>query len=67
MLVHTLVHALVYNLWPRMDASSPAYLANQRHGPIFQLLNKQLYGHTSDALHFVSQQGSSRRRRVLLG
>eukprot|EP00983_Pelagomonas_calceolata_P028339 888257-Pelagomonas_calceolata.AAC.2 len=32
-----------------MDASSEAYLPDERHGPIFKLLNKRLFGHTIDS------------------
>jgi hypothetical protein len=49
-LAHELVHAAVYHLLPDIDAASAAYTSNERHGPIFALLNKQLFGHTSDAL-----------------
>jgi hypothetical protein len=52
-LAHELVHAVVYHLFPEMDRSSPAYTINNRHGPIFHLLNKQLFGHSSDALEKV--------------
>jgi hypothetical protein len=52
-LAHELVHAIVFHEFPEMDRSSPAYLENDRHGPVFQLLNKQLYGHSSDALERV--------------
>jgi hypothetical protein len=52
-LAHELVHAIVFHLFPEMDRGSPAYLENDRHGPVFQLLNKQLYGHSSDALERV--------------
>jgi hypothetical protein len=52
-LAHELVHAIVFHMFPEIDASSPAYLENDRHGPVFQLLNKQLYGHSSDALERV--------------
>jgi hypothetical protein len=52
-LAHELVHAVVFHMFPEIDASSPAYLENDRHGPVFQLLNKQLYGHSSDALERV--------------
>ena len=57
-LAHELVHALVYNAFPEMDQSSPAYLADDRHGPIFHLLNRQLFGHTdSGALGHVPRSG----------
>jgi hypothetical protein len=52
-LAHELVHAVVYHLFPELDASSVAYLADDRHGPIFQLLNKQLFGHSSNALEMA--------------
>jgi hypothetical protein len=52
-LAHELVHAIVFHMFPEIDSSSPAYLENDRHGPVFQLLNKQLYGHSSDALERV--------------
>lgn len=52
-LAHELVHAIVFHVFPEMDRSSAAYLENDRHGPVFQLLNKQLYGHSSDALERV--------------
>ncbi len=40
------VHAVVLNFLPDIDASSPAYTAMEKHGPIFALLNEQLMGHT---------------------
>jgi hypothetical protein len=52
-LAHELVHAVVFHLFPDIDCSSPAYTINSRHGPIFHLLNKQLFGHSSDALECV--------------
>jgi hypothetical protein len=52
-LAHELVHAVVFHLFPEMDLSSPAYTVNNRHGLIFHLLNKQLFGHSSDALEKV--------------
>lgn len=52
-LAHELVHAIVFHVFPEMDRGSAAYLKNDRHGPVFQLLNKQLYGHSSDALERV--------------
>lgn len=52
-LAHELVHAVVFHLFPDIDAHSPAYTANGRHGPIFHLLNKQMFGHTSTALEHV--------------
>lgn len=50
---HEMVHALVFNLWRSIDLSSPAYLPDERHGPIFKLLNKRLFGHTSDSYRYV--------------
>jgi hypothetical protein len=50
---HELVHCLVYHRFPAMDASSEAYLPDERHGPIFKLLNKQLFGHTVDSFSSV--------------
>jgi hypothetical protein len=52
-LAHELVHAVVFHLFPDIDRSSTAYTVNSRHGPIFHLLNKQLFGHSSDALEHV--------------
>eukprot|EP00879_Flechtneria_rotunda_P028783 GHRR01031005.1.p1 GENE.GHRR01031005.1~~GHRR01031005.1.p1 ORF type:complete len:223 (+),score=61.98 GHRR01031005.1:260-928(+) len=52
-LAHELVHAVVFHIFPYIDKASLAYLPNGRHGPVFQLLNKQLFGHTSEALHDV--------------
>lgn len=52
-LAHELVHAVVFHLFPDIDRCCPAYTANSRHGPIFHLLNKQLFGHSSDALENV--------------
>jgi hypothetical protein len=52
-LAHELVHAVVFHLFPDIDSSSRAYTANSRHGPVFHLLNKQLFGHSSDALEQV--------------
>ncbi|GBF98916.1 hypothetical protein Rsub_11708 [Raphidocelis subcapitata] len=49
-LAHELVHALVLRAFPAIDAASPAYLQDDRHGPIFALLNAQLFGHSSTAL-----------------
>lgn len=45
---HELVHAVVANAFPAIDASSPGYLPARRHGPIFLLLNRRLFGHASD-------------------
>lgn len=50
---HEMVHAVVLNYWPDIDQGSPAYLPVQRHGPIFKLLNKRLFGHASDSYHHV--------------
>jgi hypothetical protein len=47
-LAHEMVHALVCHYFPAIDQRSPAYLADERHGPIFKYLNKHLFGHTSD-------------------
>lgn len=52
-LAHELVHAVVFHLFPDIDRCCPAYTVNNRHGPIFHLLNKQLFGHSSDALENV--------------
>ena len=49
-LAHELVHAVVLYAFPDVDAACPAYLADGRHGPVFALLNRQLFGHTSNAL-----------------
>ncbi|KAI8476833.1 MAG: hypothetical protein J3K34DRAFT_399596 [Monoraphidium minutum] len=49
-LAHELVHAAVFYAFPDVDKSSAAYLADSRHGPVFQLLNAQLFGHSSNAL-----------------
>ncbi|KXZ45659.1 hypothetical protein GPECTOR_52g58 [Gonium pectorale] len=46
---HELVHAVVLNFFPRIDSSSPAYLPDDKHGPIFMFLNKRLFGHTGHA------------------
>jgi hypothetical protein len=57
-LAHELVHAMVFNVFPEMDKGSPAYLADDRHGPIFHFLNRQLFGHTdSGALAHVQRSG----------
>ena len=48
-LAHELVHAIVYNVLPEVDASCDAYLADDRHGPIFQYMNKHIFGHSSHA------------------
>lgn len=50
-LAHELVHAIVFHVFPQMDKHSKAYLANDRHGPVFLLLNHMLFGHPSDAFH----------------
>lgn len=55
-LAHELVHAIVFHMFPDIDKNSPAYLPDDRHGPIFQLLNKQLFGHSSTALEHVQLQ-----------
>jgi hypothetical protein len=49
---HEIVHAIVEICFPEIDAASPAYLGpdRMRHGPIFALLNRALFGHTSEAL-----------------
>jgi hypothetical protein len=47
-LAHEMVHALVFYRLPHIDAASPAYLADERHGPIFRWLNLKLFGHTSE-------------------
>ncbi|GLC69152.1 hypothetical protein PLESTF_000795600 [Pleodorina starrii] len=46
---HELVHAVVLNFFPAMDAASAAYLPDDKHGPIFMLLNKRLFGHVGHA------------------
>lgn len=46
---HELVHAVVLNFFPDMDAHSLAYLPDDKHGPIFMLLNKRLFGHIGHA------------------
>lgn len=53
---HELVHAVVFNVFPRIDRRSPAYLPCQRHGPIFQYMNKHLFGHTSDSYKYVKHR-----------
>ena len=50
---HEMVHALVFNLWREIDRASPAYLPDERHGPIFKLLSLKLFGHTSDSYRYV--------------
>lgn len=50
---HEMVHALVFHHFPEMDAASEAYLPDERHGPIFKLLNKRLFGHTIDSFRQV--------------
>lgn len=50
-LAHELVHLLVLLLMPEVNMSSPAYLPDDRHGPIFKLLNKKLFGHMSHHSH----------------
>jgi hypothetical protein len=50
---HEMVHALVFNCWREIDRASPAYLPDERHGPIFKLLNLRLFGHTSDSYRYV--------------
>lgn len=56
-LAHEMVHALVFNLFPDIDAASTAYLPDERHGPIFKLLNKRLFGHSIDSLRQVFRIG----------
>jgi hypothetical protein len=46
---HELVHAVVLRAFPDIDAASPAYLPDDRHGPVFALLNLHLFGHSSTA------------------
>lgn len=48
-LAHELVHVVVLNYWPEMDACCPAYVADSRHGPIFRMLNNRLFGHSTTA------------------
>ncbi|GAX80061.1 hypothetical protein CEUSTIGMA_g7500.t1 [Chlamydomonas eustigma] len=48
-LAHEMVHALVFHLLPDIDKASLAYLPDERHGPIFKLLNKRLFGHPTDS------------------
>ncbi|KAG2502165.1 hypothetical protein HYH03_000652 [Edaphochlamys debaryana] len=48
---HELVHALVLNFFPAMDARCEAYTADDKHGPVFMLLNKRLFGHVGHASH----------------
>jgi hypothetical protein len=62
-LAHELVHAIVYHLFPDIDASCPAYLAHQRHGPVFALLNKSLFGHSSDAMARAGSLLRAQQRR----
>lgn len=52
-IAHEMVHALVFHLFPAMDAASVAYLPDDRHGPIFKLLNRQLFGHSIDSFRPV--------------
>ena len=52
-LAHELVHALVCILLPDIDASSTAYLADERHGPIFRLLNRRLFGQGSNSFKHI--------------
>lgn len=52
-LAHELAHALVFHHFPDVDAKSAAYLPDERHGPIFKLLNKRLYGHSIDSFRQV--------------
>ncbi|KAJ9521143.1 hypothetical protein QJQ45_022850, partial [Haematococcus lacustris] len=54
-IAHEMVHALVMIYFPAIDAHSKAYLPAERHGPIFKLLNKSLFGHLSDSFkHTIS-------------
>jgi hypothetical protein len=55
-LAHELVHAIIFNVFPRIDRRSPAYLPCDRHGPIFHYMNKRLFGHTSDSYTYVSHR-----------
>jgi hypothetical protein len=52
-LAHEMVHALVCVRWPAIDRGSGAYLPDDRHGPIFRLLNRALFGHASDSYRHV--------------
>lgn len=60
-IAHELVHALVFHLFPKIDDASPAYNVNGRHGPIFCLLNKKLFGHVVDSFRAVHAGGTFRR------
>jgi hypothetical protein len=53
---HELVHAIIFNVFPRIDKRSPGYLPCSRHGPIFHYMNKHLFGHTSDSYEYVSHR-----------
>eukprot|EP00198_Chlamydomonas_reinhardtii_P012790 XP_001702127.1 predicted protein [Chlamydomonas reinhardtii] len=46
---HELTHAVVLNFFPAMDASSPAYTPDDKHGPVFMWLNRRLFGHVGHA------------------
>ncbi len=56
---HEMVHALVFHFMPEVDKASEAYLPDERHGPIFKLINKRVFGHASDSYHHVFQQPRS--------
>lgn len=47
-MAHEMVHVLVHRRLPDIDASSAAYTVDERHGPIFRLLNAKLFGHTTE-------------------
>jgi len=55
-IAHELVHALVFHYFPDIDATSVAYLPDDRHGPIFKLLNKRLFGHSCDSYNHIFGQ-----------
>ncbi|KAG2435443.1 hypothetical protein HYH02_011943 [Chlamydomonas schloesseri] len=46
---HELTHAVVLNFFPAMDAASPAYTPDDKHGPVFMWLNRRLFGHVGHA------------------
>lgn len=48
-LAHEMVHAAVFHMFPDIDRASPAYLADDCHGPIFLLMNKRMFGHGSES------------------
>jgi len=64
-LAHELVHAAVAACFPAIEAGEGSYLGadGSRHGPAFAMLNRALFGHTSDSLEAAAPAAAAVGRR----